>query len=303
MSGLRFIAAAAAMCGVATSLVAQGATGFSASTELVVLNVRVADRRGAPAAGLTEREFAVFEDGQRKPIQVFASEDAPVTIGLVIDSSISMFQIRDLLIESAVAFAHASNTRDEMFALAFNERSWPALPADAPFTSDPVVLGRALGRVIEPRGRTGLFDAVASALDYAARGTHSRKVLAIVSDGGDNASTATAKDILTRLQSSSVVVYTVALVDPIDREAKPELMRELARATGGDAFRPKTADDIRTALTAIAQDVRHAYTVGFVPSHVDGRYHQVRVTVSPASGRGPLVVKTRNGYLASRETP
>ena len=158
-----------------------------------------------------------------------------MTIGLVIDSSISMFQIRDLLIESAVAFAHASNTRDEVFALAFNERSWPALPADAPFTSDPVILGprarprdrasRTHGTLRRGRDRPRLCGA----------GSHNRKVLAIVSDGGDNASTATAKDILTRLQSSSIVVYTVALIDPIDREANPSLMRQLASATGGEA--------------------------------------------------------------------
>ena len=272
------------------------AAQFSTTTSLVVLNVRVTDRDGQHVGGLTASDFAVYEDGKPQTVSLFASEDAPVTVGLIIDSSVSMWAISDRLIAGAAAFAGASHPDNELFAVAFNDERWPALPARAPFTSDPDVLRDGLVRVLKPRGRTALFDAIRAGLDYADRGRHARKALVVLSDGGDNASDATFDDVIQKTQASNTVIYSVALVDPVERGAKPDVLRRLARSSGGEAITPGSVEEVQAALGRIAQDIRHAYTLGYVPAGASpGARHTLRVAAS-SKDRRDLRVKTREEY-------
>jgi VWFA-related protein len=185
-----------------------------------------------------------------------------------------------------------------MFAIAFNETLSPALPPTAPFTSDVEVLRHALVDVVRPRGATALFDAISAGFDYADRGHHLRKVLVLVSDGGDNASTATFDEVLLRTQASNVVVYAMALVDPVDRDANPKRLDRLARASGGHLVTPTTSAGVTEALQRIASDIRHSYSIGYTrTAPADGKFHRLRVVASSATG-GELTVGAREGYLA-----
>jgi Ca-activated chloride channel family protein len=278
----------------------QPAAQFRATADLVVLNVRVTDRDGRHVPGLTRDAFTVFEDGRPQPVSLFADEDAPVTVGLIVDASVSMWAIKDQLIAGATAFASASHPGNELFAVAFNDERWPALPPAYPFTSDPDVLRRALTAVVQPRGRTALFDAIGAGLDYTMRGTHPRKALVVLSDGGDNASRASFNDVVRQTLVSNAVIYGVAVVDPVDRGARPEVLRRLARATGGEAFAPRTRGDVGEALGRIASDIRRSYTLGYVPAGGrPGERHTLRVAATSRAHRG-LVVRTREAY---REAP
>lgn len=276
------------------------AAQFSTTTNLVVLNVRVTDGDGKHVSGLTERSFAVYEDGRPQAITLFADEDAPVTVGLIIDSSVSMWAITDKLIAGATAFAAASHPGNDLFAIAFNDERWPALPVREPFTSDATVLRTALMQVVKPQGRTALFDAINAGLAYADRGGHPRKALVVLSDGGDNASTTTFDDVVTKTQSSNTVIYGVALVDPVENGARPEVLRRLARLSGGEALSPKNVEDVQEALGRIAMDIRRSYVLGYVPaSSKPGTRHALRVAASMPDRRG-LRVRTREEY---REAP
>ena len=277
---------------------------FSTESDLVVVHANIKDRSGAYVTGLTREAFAILEDGRPQKAELFASEDAPVTVGLLIDSSGSMQPNRERVIAAAAAFAEASHPSDELFALAFNDSVNPALPAAAPFTSDVVVLQGALTNTIRANGRTALFDAIAAGLEYLGRGRHQRRVLVIVSDGGDNASRTTFEEIVTKTQASNAVIYTVALVDPVDRDANPGLLRRIAQANGGEAFTPKNADAITEVLQRIARDIRHTYTLGYVSTNNvrDGAFRQIRLIVQPPDRRR-LVVRTRSGYLAGLKKP
>ena len=229
---------------------------------------------------------------------VFGREDEPVTVGLVIDGSVSMREVRDLVIAGGTAFARAGNPRDQFFALAFNETVRSALPADLRFTSDPEVLRQALQSAITARGRTALFDAIGEGLDYAARGAHLRKALVVVSDGADNASRTTFDQALVRLQSSNVVVYSVALVDELNHDASPARLRRMAEGSGGDAFRPTSAKQTAAAFDQIARELRRSYTLAYTPtSALDGRFHGLAVKVV-GPGRSGLSVRVRSGYMA-----
>jgi Ca-activated chloride channel homolog len=272
---------------------------FSTESDLVVVHATIKDRDGAYVTGLTRHAFAILEDGRPQNAQLFTSEDAPVTVGLLIDSSGSMQPNRDRVIAAAAAFAESSHPSDELFALAFNDNVRAALPPTAPFTSDVAVLQYALTNTIRAYGRTALFDAIAAGLDYLGRGRHERRVLVIVSDGGDNASQTTFEEVVTKTQASNAVIYTVALVDPVERDTNPGLLRRIAQANGGEAFVPRNADDITEVLQHIARDIRHTYTLGYVSTNSarDGAFRRIRLIVH-SPDRRRLVVRTRSGYLA-----
>lgn len=274
---------------------------FSTQSDLVVLHVSIKDKKGAYVSDLTQDAFGVLEDKRPQPIRFFLSQDAPVTVGLLLDSSGSMQPNRQSVIAAATAFAEMSNPQDEMFALGFNDDVSSMLPRTAPFTGDANTLRHALANTIAMRGRTALYDALSGGLDYLARGTHERKVLVVVSDGGDNASRATASEILRRTQASNVVVYTVGLLDELEREANPKILKQIAGATGGAAFEPHDVRDVTDVLRHIARDIRHSYTIGYVPTNpdYDGTFRGIRVIVRPPAGR-QVVVRTRAGYLAGR---
>jgi Ca-activated chloride channel family protein len=277
----------------------QEAPVFSADSELVVLQVTVKDRKGAYVDDLPEEAFSVVEDGRAQTVRFFTDTDTPVTVGLLIDSSGSMHANRPLVAAAAAAFADASHPRDEIFALAFNENVSPALSPGAPFTNDGTVLRAALERSISARGRTALYDAISTGVDYLSRGSRQRKALVVVSDGGDNASKATREEAVRKAQASSAVIYTLALVDSGSRDANPRLLKELAEASGGESFRPDRPREIVDVLSRIARDIRHAYTVGYTPTNTarDGAFRSVRIVVTAPPGRR-LVVRSRAGYLA-----
>ena len=283
----------------------QEAPIFKADSELVVLHVTVRDRNGAYVAGLPRDAFNIIEDGRAQTVRLLTDIDTPVTVGLLVDSSASMYPIRHLVIAGATAFAEASHPRDEIFALAFNEAVTPALLPSAPFTSNSTVLRAALERSVGGRGRTALYDAISIGVDYLSGGSRERKALIVLSDGGDNASRVTRDEAVRKAQASNAVIYTIAAVDTGSRDANPKLLRELAQASGGQWFRPERPREIADVLAQIARDIRHTYTVGYMPTNTarDGTFRNLRVVVTAPQGR-PLVVRSRRGYVAgTTETP
>jgi VWFA-related protein len=271
---------------------------FSARSELVVLHVMVKDRSGAYVTGLDRDAFTVLEDGTRQQIAFFEAHDAPVTVGLLADSSGSMFTARSHLAAAAGAFAESSNPDDELFALTFNEQVRAALPPDTPFTADAATLRLALADAFVSYGRTALYDAIQAGIAYLARGRHDVKVLIVVTDGGDNASTATFAQVLSAIQASNTVVYPIAVVDPLDLEASPRRLKRLAEVSGGEWFEPKGVARVDAVLRRIALDIRNTYTIGYSPENAvrDGRFRRIRVQVT-APSRAGLRVRTREGYV------
>jgi Ca-activated chloride channel family protein len=277
---------------------AQGGPAFKSSSELVVLHVSVVDRHAGFVSGLPRDGFTVYEDGRPQPIAFFENEDTPVTVGLVIDSSGSMLPRRDAVITAGMAFAESSRPDDEMFTIAFNERIWRGLPDGQTFTSDHQELHRALDRS-GARGKTALFDAIDAGLEQLDNGGKTRKVLIVISDGGDNASRLRYQEVLDAALRRDVVIYTVGIYDSNDTDADPGLMRELAASTGGEAFFPKALDEVEPALQRIARDIRSSYTIGFVPpaAVAAGRPRKIKVELRLPDGRKPAV-RARSAYMS-----
>ena len=269
----------------------------STASELVVLPVIVTDRQDKLVADLPSDRFAVYDNGRRQTVALFTNEDTPVTVALVIDSSGSMKPKLGEVIAAAVAFAHSSNPQDELFAVAFNDTAQDAVGGGVISAADTARLEKALSSLV-PQGRTSLYDGLALGLDRLARAARPRKVLILISDGGDNASRASLKDVLARAHASSVTIYTIGLFDADDRDKNPGVLKSLAVTTGGERFLPDSPGRLMQACQHIAREIRSGYTIGYAPPDHDGAYHRVRVDVKTPDGRR-VSVRTRPGYVAA----
>ena len=273
---------------------------------LVVLHATAQDHKGILVSGLDKDSFQVYEDGVLQQIKHFSHDDVPVTVGLVIDNSGSMGRKRAEVIAAALAFARSSNPQDQMFVVNFNEHVRFALPGSTPFTGQVSELEAVLSTIITS-GQTALYDAVAAALEHLKKGDRDKKVLIVISDGGDNASKHTLAQIMALAQHADVIVYTIGLFDEADDDRNPQVLRQLAKDTGGDVFLPQSIKDAAPILERIARDIRSQYTIAYIPANrkQDGTYRAIQVKAS-ATGRGQLSVRTRAGYrapLASQPSP
>jgi Ca-activated chloride channel family protein len=275
---------------------------LSVRTDLVTLPVTVVDRHGALVTGLGPEHFTIYDNGERQAIQFFTSEDLPATIGLVLDSSGSMRGRREEVTAAGAAFAAISHPLDEFFTINFNEAVWPGLPPGALFTEDRRQLGAALSAA-PARGMTALYDAVDRALDYLRHGSRDRKALIVISDGGDNASAHTLEAVVAHARRANAVIYSVTLFDRDNRDARPQVLKTLARETGGHAFTPTRPDDVTRSFAQIAREIRSGYTLGYVPADTSGAgFRSLRVVVDADDDR-QLIVRTRPGYYAGPSEP
>jgi Ca-activated chloride channel family protein len=272
---------------------------LSVETDLVTLAITVVDRKGIFVASLRPEHFTVYDNGEPRPIEFFTTEDLPATIGLVIDSSGSMRGKREQVTAAAMAFAALSHPLDELFTVNFNEMVWLGLPPALAFTADRDQLRVALADA-PALGMSAVYDAVDRALAHLQHGTHDRKALIVVSDGGDNASAQRFEDVLESACQSMAIIYAVTLFDSDDHDARPRALKRLAHATGGEAFTPRRASDVIRSFEQIARELRSGYTIGIQPpDSASGGFRSIRVVADAGDGR-QLVARTRAGYYAGR---
>ena len=271
---------------------------ISVSVDMVVLYATVRNRSGALVSGLGKEDFQVYEDGVLQQVDSFSHDDIPVTVGLVVDNSGSMRPKRSEVISAALAFARSSNTKDQMFVVSFNENVSFGLPDDTPFTDKEAQLKAALYGIAAD-GRTALYDAVAAALEHLKKGNRDKKVLIVISDGGDNASRHNLAQIMAMAGQSDAIIYTIGVFDENDPDRNPRALKRLARATGGEAFLPGSVKEIYSICRLIARDIRSQYAITYQPTNrrQDGAYRLIQVNAG-TQGRERLVVRTRAGYFA-----
>ena len=276
-----------------------GPYAIRTSVDLVVLRAIVRDHKGAPVSGLTRESFQVYEDKVPQQIESFSHEDIPVTVGLVIDNSGSMRPKHSDVIGAALAFVRSSNPKDEIFVVNFNEHVSMGLPANSPFTSNAAQLETALSRNVIT-GMTALYDAIAAGLEQLQKGKWDKKVLIVVSDGGDNASKRNLAQVMSMVNQSNAAIYTMGIFDDTDEDRNPRVLKHLSGASGGEAFFPKTLQEILPICQQIAHDIRSQYTITFIPENKkqDGAYRTISVKAREASGGRRLSVITRAGYSA-----
>lgn len=286
---------------LSASLFGQAPTFRSASSELVVLPVVVTDKHGQLISDLDRNRFTVFDNGRRMPVELFTNEDTPVTVGLIIDTSSSMRAKLGEVIAATLRFASSSHPQDELFVIRFNDDARHAVQ-DRRFllASDRSALESAMTSLV-PEGRTALYDALIAGLDHLDEGTRARKILIVISDGGDNASRANLERVLARARASNATIYTIGLFSDDDPDKNPRVLKALAQTTGGERFLPRSAGPLIGACERIAREIRSGYTIGYTPPDRDGAYHRLRVLVEAPDRK--LNIRTRPGYFAAGSTP
>jgi VWFA-related protein len=273
-------------------------------TSLVLVPAQVTTREGAPIADLTRNDFRIYEDGSRQEISYFATDDAPISIGLLFDSSGSMKNKKKNSSQAAAAFFRTANVDDEFFLIEFDER--PRLTV--PFTKDIDLLSHEINHA-RPFGRTALYDAIQMALGVMKRAQHDRKALVIVSDGGDNRSRQTFGSIKSALREANVQLYSMDIFDPegvtpsSPEETKgPEVLDQLAEVSGGRNFPIMNLENLATVSARIGKLLRNQYLLGYNPSNAsrDGLYRGIKLdVVVPVDGTAR--VQYRKGYYAPQQ--
>jgi VWFA-related protein len=236
-----------------------------------------------------------------QPIRLFRHEDTPVTVGLIIDHSGSMRKKLKDVTAGAQAFMQSSNRNDQMFVVNFNEIASLGLPIGMGFSDNVGTLGAAIWGA-PAIGTTALYDAIVEGLQHLQKGTSDKKVLIVISDGGDNASKATLAQVLKMAERSSAMIYTIGIFEPDDPDKNPKVLERLAHESGGEAFFPAEVSETLQICERIARDIRDQYTIGYssMNPQKDGTYHKVRLTAH-AKSDGKLFVRTRAGYSSGVE--
>src|SRR5271163_878213 len=265
----------------------------------VRLNATVLDGSGRSVQTLGKDDFHVYEDGVPQTIASFRHEDLPVSLGLLIDSSGSMYDKRVAVDKASLDFVKLSNPEDEEFLVDF---SWEAF-IDQDFTNDIEKLRQGLG-FIKSSGGTAIYDALVASADYLNKNAkHPKQVLLVVTDGEDNASSATLEQAIRRIQDlDGPVIYCVGLLfgdDTDKRESRHarRVLETLSEQTGGAAYFPRSVKEVDAIAAEVAQDIRTQYTISYhsTKSPTLGGYRQVHVEARSKS-MGKLSVRTRTGY-------
>lgn len=274
---------------------------FRTGVDLTSVNATVVDADGQLVSGLAHEAFEIFEDGERQTVTQFVGERVPISLGLLLDTSDSMFGARLLEARAAVDrfLFELLDEQDEFFIMAFNHA--PHLLTD--WTADPSVVRHALAD-IKPSGATAAYDAVIAGLPLVERRHRQRAAIVVVSDGADTASDTSLREVRNALLRSDTFVYAIAIdahaQQAINVRVNPQTLREITDQSGGRTIVVRNTTELHDATAKIAEELSHQYLLGYTSSHgADGKFHSIRVRVKGGEYR----VRARNGYVATRDTP
>ncbi len=269
------------------------------NVDLVLVPVTVTDPMNRLVTGLEKEDFQIFENGRREKITSFASEDAPVSIGIVFDLSGSMTSKLIRARESILQFIKTANPQDEFFVIGFNDR--PELIED--FTNSAQDIEARLATVRSGK-RTALIDAIYYAVLKMRDARHERKAILVVSDGGDNNSRYNQGELRAQVREADVELYAIGIFDPYaptpEERLGPMLLDEMSEETGGRLFRVDDLSEMGDIAEKISTELRNQYIIGFRPRDLtrDGKWRKVKVKIDPPEGLPPLTVHARTGYYA-----
>src|SRR3984885_6346013 len=270
--------------------------------DLVLVPVTITDPLNRLVTGLEKENFQLFDGNSPQEIRSFSSEDAPVSLGVIFDSSGSMSSKMDRAKDAVMEFFKTANPQDEFFMITFSDE--PEEVSD--FTSSVDEIQNKLVFAV-PRRRTALLDAIYMGVSKMRQAKYAKKALLIISDGGDNHSRYTENEIRSLVKEADVMIYAIGIYDryasAVEERLGPELLGEIAELTGGRAFTVENPNDLADVATKIGVELRNQYVLGYRPKVVvrDGKWRKIRVKLLPPKGLPPLRVYARTGYYGPQE--
>jgi Ca-activated chloride channel homolog len=272
------------------------------SVDLVLVPVTVTDPMQRLVTGLTRDNFQVFENKKPQEIKHFSSEDAPVSLGIIVDTSGSMATKMDRVREAIQQFCAMSNPQDEFFVITFSDQ--PHLVHDFSDSPDDIE-GKLLFAI--PKGRTALLDAIYMGIRKMHDAKYGKKALLIISDGGDNHSRYSEGQLKSAVKESDVMIYAIGTFDrylPTPEEMLgPELLSDIAETTGGRAFILDDLVQMPLLARRIGAELRTQYVLAYHPENPphDGKWHKISVKLRLPKKVAYLQARARKGYYAGNE--
>ncbi len=270
--------------------------------DLVLVPVTITDPLNRLVTGLDKENFQLFEGSATQQIRTFSSEDAPVSLGVIFDSSGSMSTKMERAKDAVIEFFKTANPQDEFFMITFSDQ--PETVTD--FTNSVDEIQNKLVFAV-PRQRTALLDAIYMGVSKMRQAKYPKKALLIISDGGDNHSRYTEREIKAVVKEADVMVYAIGIYDRYASAAEerlgPQLLGEITELTGGRAFTIDNPNDLGDVATKIGVELRNQYVLGYRPTKItrDGKWRKIKVKLLPPKGLPPLRVYARTGYYAPAE--
>jgi Ca-activated chloride channel family protein len=272
------------------------------AVDLVLVPVTITDPMSRLVTGLEKENFELFEGNAKEEIKSFSSEDAPVSLGVIFDSSGSMSSKMDRAKDAVVEFFKTANPQDEFFMITFSDA--PEVVSDFTSSVDDIQ-GKLVFTV--PQKRTALLDAIYMGVSKMRQAKYPKKALLIISDGGDNHSRYTENEIKALVKEADVMVYAIGIYDRYfqsdEERLGPALLGDIAQLTGGRAFTVENPNDLGDVATKIGVELRNQYVLGYRPSKAarDGKWRKIKVKLLPPKGLPPLRVYARTGYYGPEE--
>jgi Ca-activated chloride channel family protein len=278
-----------------------GQTPVITNTDLITFTVTVTDTYGRYVSGLGKAAFTVLDEKKPQEITFFSDDDAPVSVGVIFDVSGSMGGDKIKRARDALSkFIQTSHNMDEYFLIAFNSRAQLLLDRtrDGNQVLDKLTF-------VQTRNNTALYDACYLGVEKVQRGTHPKRALLLISDGQDNNSRYTFNELRRLLKESDVTLYGIGILSGSDAGSSmgmegQGILDELASVSGGKAFFPRSNAEMDDIFEQIALELRHQYSIGYKPVNFtnDGRWHKIKVKVTPPRGLPRLFVRSKEGYYA-----
>jgi VWFA-related protein len=269
-------------------------------SDLVLIPVTVTDSSGKVVSGLAKEHFTIFEDDARQEITHFALEDAPVSIGIVFDTSSSMEPNLSKARQAVNCLIDSANPDDECFLVRFSSQARLVVPMTSRF--DQI---RAQATTLEARGSTALLDGIHLAMAEIRHARYSRKALIIISDGADNSSRWTVPELNAAVREQDILIYAIALTAAEYRfsDSGAALLRAIASQTGGRSFEVKKPRQSPDVTATIGGWLRQQYVLGYEPIRTerDGAYRKVDLKIARLKGYPRIHAVWRQGYFAPKE--
>ena len=268
--------------------------------DVVLVPVTVTDSRNRPVTTLSKQDFLLFEEDKRQEIRYFSREEAPLSIAILLDVSKSMSDKIDTERAAIVEFFNNANPDDEYFAITFSDR--PRVVASSTKSIDELQWKLM---AMEPGGPTAMLDAVYLAESKLRAARYERKVIVIISDGGDNASRYTLREIKGLVRESDVQIYAIGLFDKffvgtLEEKLGKKWLSEITDATGGRTITVDNRARVPEAAASLSREMRNQYVLGYRPDHTDvSRWRKIKVSVTHPETERRLQAHYKKGYLSA----
>jgi Ca-activated chloride channel family protein len=274
-----------------------------AAVDLVLVPTTVTDGKNRPVTDLQKQNFAVYEENEPQEIRNFSTEDAPISVGLILDVSKSMSNKIETERTAVAEFFNNASPEDDYFVITLGDR--PRVIADTTQSLDDIEAKLAL---VIPNGNTALLDGVYLGVDKLKSARYQRRALLIISDGGDNHSHYTAKETKRLVQEADVFIYAIGIFDnmpvpvfkTIEEKLGKRLLTQITELTGGRTIAADDRSKVPEIAATISRELREQYLLGYrssIAAH-DGKWRKIKVQVNSSEGVPPLHAYYKKGYLA-----